>query len=1009
MANFRTSARTVDMLGRQQIAGIPTAINELFKNSFDAYAKSVVVDWLKDRNVLILRDDGVGMSQRDFLERWLTIGTDSKAAGGRLPPPPIPLGFTKRPVMGEKGIGRLAIAALGSQTLVLTRQRPPLAVEENPSPVIAALLPWTLFGAPGVNLEDIHIPVIPVVGTVDRSVVEQLTDEVRANLVRLSGRLDRTTEATIRDQLAQLDQIDPTIIERIPGPHITSNAGYGTAFIVTPVDESLPGEIEGSNANKGQASRLFKLLAGFSNSMSTDAREPEMKTSFVVRTDDGVATDVLDGDEFFRRSDFKKADHEFSGTFDEYGTFRGQVSVYREDPVDHVIPWRAGRGAATQCGPFKIHFAYVHYSLAQSSLTPQDHGDISAKLEKIAGLYVYKDGIRILPYGQSDVDYLQIEERRSRNQGYYFFSYRRMFGAIELSSSSNPALQEKAGREGFRENIAYRQMRGILENFMVQLAADFFRSSGTQGQEFLAKRDELQRTEKIRRARARVADAQRDGFRFRLQQVIGEFSESKPATLVANTVSRVERELARLSDTAPDALESTLELEEAARRDLESLVHNYTLRKPDGVGLDRETSRDWNVYERLRDELVTAVVPGAAVRISEMTAIRAGRLAPISHLRERIKEDFEESASRDLYDWSQDVQAIRTRSEQISDGISGKVRSAVQNASDFARELTRRITDLPPSATEDDLFALRRRLLQELERELQRQKESLDPIRRFLGSFESVSRGLSLDEQLEAVEEEVIALRAQVDTDLELTQLGRAVELINHEFSSSIKTVRRNLRALRPWGQRNEKLGHIERELATAFEHLDNYLTLFTPLQRRLYRKPTNIRGFQVAQFVRDLFGERFRRHDVDLRVSPSFEDYSFVGYPSTFYPVFVNLVDNAIFWLADRPEPRIVQLGQRGGALIVEDNGPGISLRDREAIFEHGFSRKPGGRGLGLKISRDVLQRSGWSLEAVADGGLPWPDSAASLPGPGGQGVGASFSINPPDDIEASELGEEE
>ena len=37
MANFKASARSVDMLGRQQIAGIPNAINEIFKNAYDAY------------------------------------------------------------------------------------------------------------------------------------------------------------------------------------------------------------------------------------------------------------------------------------------------------------------------------------------------------------------------------------------------------------------------------------------------------------------------------------------------------------------------------------------------------------------------------------------------------------------------------------------------------------------------------------------------------------------------------------------------------------------------------------------------------------------------------------------------------------------------------------------------------------------------------------------------------------------------------------------------------------
>ena len=40
-AQFTASARTVEMLGRQQIAGIPNAISELFKNAYDAYADLV--------------------------------------------------------------------------------------------------------------------------------------------------------------------------------------------------------------------------------------------------------------------------------------------------------------------------------------------------------------------------------------------------------------------------------------------------------------------------------------------------------------------------------------------------------------------------------------------------------------------------------------------------------------------------------------------------------------------------------------------------------------------------------------------------------------------------------------------------------------------------------------------------------------------------------------------------------------------------------------------------------
>src|SRR5687768_11702682 len=109
MARFRVRARTVDMLGRQQIAGIPTAISELFKNAHDAYAKSVEVDYFRDTDVLVLRDDGLGMTRDDFEGRWLTLGTESKLGSTKLALPPKDPDQPARPILGEKGIGRLAI------------------------------------------------------------------------------------------------------------------------------------------------------------------------------------------------------------------------------------------------------------------------------------------------------------------------------------------------------------------------------------------------------------------------------------------------------------------------------------------------------------------------------------------------------------------------------------------------------------------------------------------------------------------------------------------------------------------------------------------------------------------------------------------------------------------------------------------------------------------------------------------------------------------------------------
>src|SRR5437016_6345919 len=103
MARFRTRARAVDMLGRQQIAGVPTAISELFKNAHDAYADDAIVDYFRSDRLFVLRDDGIGMTEHEFQERWLTLATDSKVpSSGRQPASPRP-GYPRREILGEKG------------------------------------------------------------------------------------------------------------------------------------------------------------------------------------------------------------------------------------------------------------------------------------------------------------------------------------------------------------------------------------------------------------------------------------------------------------------------------------------------------------------------------------------------------------------------------------------------------------------------------------------------------------------------------------------------------------------------------------------------------------------------------------------------------------------------------------------------------------------------------------------------------------------------------------------
>ncbi len=80
----------------------------------------------------------------------------------------------------------------------------------------------------------------------------------------------------------------------------------------------------------------------------------------------------------------------------------------------------------------------------------------------------------VLPYGDHSFDWLEVEKRRNKGAGYYFFSFRRMFGAVVLTRKANANLVEKAGREGWQQNKAFRQLKDILVNLLLNLAAEFF-------------------------------------------------------------------------------------------------------------------------------------------------------------------------------------------------------------------------------------------------------------------------------------------------------------------------------------------------------------------------------------------------------------------------------------------------------------------------------------------------------------------------------------------------------
>ncbi|MDR2806144.1 MAG: ATP-binding protein [Dysgonamonadaceae bacterium] len=974
MAQFKTRARALDLLGRQQIAGIPTAINELIKNAHDAYADKFDIDFLRKDNLLILRDDGLGMTKDEFETRWLTIGTESKFANKKTTLPPIDNSKPVRPIMGEKGIGRLAIASIGKQVLIISKAK----LRNKNYPIVVAFINWELFELPGINLEDITIPVKDFERLPNKEDIEKIKNEVIVSLDNLlkqdvvSENDYNRIKRSVHSLTANPQLLDSELIGNF---EFSENTG-GTFFYISPVDETFIFDIEGEK-DKKEATSIEKMLIGFHNTMTPNHPKPVIDITFRdYRGDDGTYSNIIDKKEWFTPDEFESADHHFQGGFDKFGQFRGMVKIYGEKTYDHIVNWRDNNFRETNCGEFKINLAYLQGELRSSRVDAENYSVIRAKGDKFGGLYIYKDNIRILPYGDSDYDYLDIEKNRSKKASTGFFSYRRMFGVIELSAKNNGNLVEKAGREGIIENKAYRQLQAILKNFFVQLAADFFDEKGeTPHSEFwYTKKNEINNYPIALTRRDELAKGRKDKFLKDLDLFFINLTSGKFKMDVDIILEDTRKNFNSVVyyKNMDEAGQKMIDYEFEARQKINDYKKKISVSSPKGFTISKSTRIDFETYLKEFRILEETIFKSALEKIDSIVSEYTQRLNIEISKRKRLEQSVElisiEAKKKNTEKKNETNEIVNDVSKRIRELTS----DLILDLDNQIRTVRDRFKNLSMLESEDfDLVKVRKSMEDEIEMISNRNAAIMDSIIRQFESFyiEKDADGniITNDQISDAMSEELEELKNRVQADIELSQLGLAVGILNHEFNSAVKSIRSSLKDLKAWSDVNQKVEGIYTNIKTNFDHLDNYLNLFTPLNRRLNRQRENIPLIEIKTFLIDLFKSRLERHNIQFKHTKGYANSKIFGFRSTFYPVFVNIIDNAVYWMKQSDvEEKIIRLHADDNAIYISNNGIPISLQDKERIFELGFSRKPNGRGMGLSISKEVLNAENYDISVA-------------------------------------------
>jgi PAS domain S-box-containing protein len=234
-------------------------------------------------------------------------------------------------------------------------------------------------------------------------------------------------------------------------------------------------------------------------------------------------------------------------------------------------------------------------------------------------------------------------------------------------------------------------------------------------------------------------------------------------------------------------------------------------------------------------------------------------------------------------------------------------------------------------------------------------------------------------------EEEAERQRDELAHVLRTTTLGELAASLAHEINQPLAAIVANAQATRRLldAGRASRPGVTE-TLADIVDDAKRASQVIRRLRALFRKEHVELRAVDVNQVVEDAVG--VVRHDAERRriafrcaLAPKLDPVR--GDPVQLQQVLLNVLVNACEAIAateDGPRDVLVEtsaLAPHGVAISIRDTGIGVKEADLERIFEHFVSSKTDGLGMGLAISRSIVQAHGGRIWATSN-----PDRGLTL-----------------------------
>jgi len=444
---IRPYARLITMLGDQLIKNEVIALVELIKNSYDADASWVKVSFLNfnedyssnENSKIVIEDDGCGMNADILRKHWLNPATpeklrrkkiDSKTPKGRI-------------LQGEKGIGRFAVFKLGKNIKITSRRQlkndDGVFIDEGEKTENTLIYDFSKYDedfltengeSKDVFLENLEVELTESEPQqiISKEISLGVNKQIRkpyGTIIEISGIKTKWTTDKVERVQREVGKLQPIFLDETNDFHVWIYKD----FEMHESHDRYKALLKNCLENKA----VFKVTNGhYINSAN--------KISFLLN-DEPITFSLFDEE------------------------IKGLRKTKRFIDSDRK----------PDCGDFKFEF-YIFDLNADSDNPSKYYLDSNEKrMIREHRIYLYRDGIRVMPYGDPEDDWLRLDMDRGTVRANEFFSNDQVVGCVYISQNDNPKLKDKTNREGLiEEDQALGDFINILQIILSYLRSKPF-------------------------------------------------------------------------------------------------------------------------------------------------------------------------------------------------------------------------------------------------------------------------------------------------------------------------------------------------------------------------------------------------------------------------------------------------------------------------------------------------------------------------------------------------------